>query len=1075
MRTRLVALLLAVIWVWNSLFGVGHLGLGPEPALAQAPATSQTLEHAWSLAVARDVRGTLWAAWEVDAGQDAEIYAAQWTGLAWSDAAPVIARPEAWDRTPSLAVAADGTPWLAWSSTLRDNPERTRIYVSRWASGRWSNAEPLPEGTAFDVCTSCGRATKPALAAASDGTMWVAWVGSDGQEDNVFAQRWNGGVWSLPRQVSADDGSPLLYDRQPQLAVGEDGRPWIAWTGNQAGSDGIPIPGDDEIYASRWTGARWAPEEIVSRDDMTLDTAPALALDGQGRPWIAWQARVTEEAVSRLRILASRWDASRQAWTLESMASSPLATEIDEGHPTLAPDSSGAMQVAWVGRARGEPALGYARRSDTGWSAPLLVASAAGNGISAEGEARLVAGESGATLLWLDPLPGTLLPVARFEVPLEEDNSLATWLAAQPADVRAVTVDPYPYRFLAFGDSITWGLYPVDDPVQDPYYPYPSILQDTLWLRAYTQYNVVNSGVSGERTEDGMNRIKIVVNEYRPQYVLIMEGTNDVSKEVPPAEVYDNLVLMIANATQNSGVVGVKVMLATIIPRVDERLEQTRLMNELAIKPVAEDRHVPLTDQWQAFMDYGDWASIMWDEKHPNQVGLQLIADTFYTRVLQVWSTTVVEETVPPTTWIEPLPAASSCRGFVVSWNGTDNLNWVVNYDVQAQVNLGTWTDWLLGTSERSAVYVGGRAGDQIGFRVRGRDLVGNLSNYSAPVYTTIADDVAPEAQMIPLFFAQTVPFVVSWRGSDVCGNIAGYNVQVRVGASPTWLDWLLSTPATSATYNPPAPSYGERVYFRVQAKDEAGNLSAWSPEVSTLIARYTLGGQVLNVRHEPVAGATTSTSPAALAIVPQFPGRFLAFLAEGGSYEVSAQRDLVFGSLPAMVDVAVSANVTGLIFVLPPQDDAVMNGGFEAGGLGGWTLGGTSLPTLSTEAHTGLGAARLDGTGGSASLRQVVNPTAGVVQTLSLMARLEQPGEASRLQIVLSSEGSPVPPVTHTLNLVSDAWTHAWYDLGALQGEPVAVALVVSDAPAIRLDEVSLGTALPGGTSSYLPVCLKQ
>ncbi len=1070
-RAKLVSLFLAVMWVWNSLLAAGG-GLGPEPALAQAPAASQNPEQAWSLAVARDERDTLWAAWEVDDGHDSEIYAAQWNGQQWSEAAPVTSRPEAWDRAPSLAVAADGTPWVAWSSTLRSSPEKARIYASRWTGDGWSSAEVLPEGDAFGGCSSCGWATEPALAAAADGTLWLAWVGSDAQESNVFAQRWNGGVWSLPRQVSDGEGSASLYDRQPQVAVGKDGRPWIAWAGNQAGSDGVPIPGDDEIYASRWTGAEWTPEEMVSRDDESLDTWPALALDGQGQPWIAWQARVTEDEDSHLRILTSRWDAARQAWTLESIASSPPAAEIEEVHPTLAADSRGAMQVAWTGRAAGNVVLGYARRTGSGWSAPLLVASGPESGVSAEGEAKLVAGATGPALLWLDPLPQEVLPVERFEVPLEEDNSLATWLAApaQAAEARAVTSDPYPYRFLAFGDSITWGGYPVDNPDQPPFYPYPSILQDRLQVTADPRYNVINEGEPGEGTGMGANRIKLVVNEWRPQYVLIMEGTNDVSRDIPPSETYDNLLLMLANATKHSGVVGVKAMLATIIPRLDgaDRLEQTRLLNELAIIAVAEYKGVPLADQWQAFMDYGDWPSLMWDDKHPDQAGLQLISDTFYARIVERW-VILPEDTTPPTAWIEPMPASSPCGGVGVAWNGTDDMSGIVAYDVQVQVNLGTWTDWLLSTTWLSAFYTAGSWGDQLGFRVRARDQAGNVSDFSTPAYTTIVDDQAPEAQMLSLPQVQAVPFAVSWQGSDNCSSIAVYHVQVRAGASLTWTDWLLATPDTSAAFNPPAPDFGERVYFRVQARDQAGNWSTWSAEVSTLAARYTLGGQVLNIRHEPVAVATKSTSPAALGIVSQAGGRFLAFLEDGGTYQVTAQRDQTFGSLPPMNNVAVAGNVSGLVFVLPPKDDAVQNGGFEAG-LAGWTQGGASAP--SATAHTGLGAARLDGSGGSASLVQVVTPAAGMTQAyLSIMARLAAPGEASTLQIRLSKEGSPDPPEIHEVSLTSDTWTHAWFALGNLQGEPLTVALIVSGTPAILVDEVSLGTAQPGGNWIYLPL----
>jgi lysophospholipase L1-like esterase len=1070
----LVSLLLALVWGWNSHLWAGNPALLSEPVLAQAAAASPKLEQAWSLTVARDGQGTMWAAWEVDDGQDSEVYAARWSGEGWTGVGPVARRPGAWDRRPSLAVAADGTVWVAWSSTLRSSPEESRVYVSRWTGGRWASPEVVPVWDAFD-----GWATEPALAAAPDGTMWLAWVGSDGQEDNILAQRWHGGVWSPPRQVSADDGSPLLYDRQPRLAVGRDGRPWIAWTGNQADAEGVPIPGDDEIYASRWTGTAWSPEEMVSRDDELLDTAPALALDGQGQPWIAWQARITEDSLSRLRIVAARWDAARGAWTVESIASSPLAADVDEVRPTLAPDGEGAMQVAWIAQARGEAALGYARRGDSGWSAPLLVAAGRQDGVATGGEAKLVAGDSGPAVVWLSPLTAEPLPLQRFQVPLGEVNSLAAWLAssAEVAGEREATVDAFPYRFLAFGDSITLGAYPLNNPSQPPFNPYPSILQATLQTRSDPRYNVVNGGEAGERTGSGAERAKLLVREYKPHYVLIMEGTNDVTHAIPPAQVYENLKLMLANVTKNAEVVGVWPMLATLIPRQEGTylLEQTRLMNELAIIPLANDRRVPLAHQWQAFMDYGDWRSLLWDDRHPNQAGLQLISDTFYASVLYTWPGSVFEDRIPPTTWIEPLPASSPCSGVAVSWNGADETSWVVDFDVQEQVGLGTWSDWLLGTTELSGLYSGGREGEQVGFRVRGCDVVGNVSDWSAPAYTTITDDEPPQAWISPLPSAQTVPFAVSWLGRDGCGSIAAYHVQYRIGFSPTWVDWLAYTSSTSTTFDPAAPSFGERATFRVQARDQAGNWSAWSPEVSTLVARYTLAGQVLNIRHEPVVGAGQSTNPAALATLSQSGGRFLAYVKDGGSYEVSAQRDAIFGSLPPMRNVPVAEDVAGLIFVLPPKDDAVLNGGFEAGSLDGWTLGGSSLPSPSTVAHTGLGAARLDGTGGSSSLRQVMSPAAGMAQGhLSFMARLEDPGAPSTLQVVLSKEGSSAPPVTYTLSLVSEAWTHAWYELGDLQGEPLAVTLLVSGSPAVLLDEVSLGTAVAGGSWVYLPITVK-
>ena len=105
-----------------------------------------------------------------------------------------------------------------------------------------------------------------------------------------------------------------------------------------------------------------------------------------------------------------------------------------------------------------------------------------------------------------------------------------------------------------------------------------------------------------------------------PKYVIAMEGTNDVSREHTPAEVYPYLLLMIDNARKNAEVEDVRMMLATIIPRLDGRNPQTEAMNNEAIIPAQQaKKNVKFCDPWTAYWSYGDWQSLMWDEKHPNQ------------------------------------------------------------------------------------------------------------------------------------------------------------------------------------------------------------------------------------------------------------------------------------------------------------------------------------------------------------------------------------------------------------------------------------------------------------------------
>jgi hypothetical protein len=60
--------------------------------------------------------------------------------------------------------------------------------------------------------------------------------------------------------------------------------------------------------------------------------------------------------------------------------------------------------------------------------------------------------------------------------------------------------------------------------------------------------------------------------------------------------------------------------------------------------------------------------------------------------------------------------------------------------------------------------------------------------------------------------------------------------------------------------------------------------------------------------------------------------------------------------------------------------------------------------------------------------------------------------------------------PISHTQQVSSDSWTHVWFPVDAALGEVVTLTVTVSEDPAVILDEVSLGTAVVGGGSVFLP-----
>jgi hypothetical protein len=110
-----------------------------------------------------------------------------------------------------------------------------------------------------------------------------------------------------------------------------------------------------------------------------------------------------------------------------------------------------------------------------------------------------------------------------------------------------------------------------------------------------------------------------------------------------------------------------------------------------------------------------------------------------------------------------------------------------------------------------------------------------------------------------------TEAFPVSWIGTDESG-IRDYDVQVSIHGGP-WVDWLVKTTATSATYQG-ANGYG--FAFRVRARDTHGNASPWDVS-SVYTSHVTMGpGTFAKVVASSVnIRAAASTSAALVTTAP--------------------------------------------------------------------------------------------------------------------------------------------------------------------------------------------------------------
>lgn len=137
------------------------------------------------------------------------------------------------------------------------------------------------------------------------------------------------------------------------------------------------------------------------------------------------------------------------------------------------------------------------------------------------------------------------------------------------------SLDPIPQNgvILAFGDSLTAGI------GTDKANAYPSVLAQL------SGREVINAGVSGEVTAQGVDRLKHLLKKTQVDLIILLEGGNDILRNLPATETKNNLAKMIEEAkSYNIDVVliGVpeKKLFSSVAPFYPELAEEHELVFE---------------------------------------------------------------------------------------------------------------------------------------------------------------------------------------------------------------------------------------------------------------------------------------------------------------------------------------------------------------------------------------------------------------------------------------------------------------------------------------------------------------
>ena len=187
-------------------------------------------------------------------------------------------------------------------------------------------------------------------------------------------------------------------------------------------------------------------------------------------------------------------------------------------------------------------------------------------------------------------------------------------------------------RIIAFGDSLTAGAQsPTRENPMGASTPYGEFLQQLLGGSVEVQVR----GINGELTTEMVMRFGRDVLSLKPDYVMILGGTNDLGWNTPPQEIMRNLVTMYERA-RRAGLTPVAITVPSI-RGLDELIHPRHVLNNLILE-YAQAHSQPIVD---LFIATAEAESLRLDEVYSNDglhlstIGYQLLADLLYRDVFK--------------------------------------------------------------------------------------------------------------------------------------------------------------------------------------------------------------------------------------------------------------------------------------------------------------------------------------------------------------------------------------------------------------------------------------------------------
>lgn len=183
---------------------------------------------------------------------------------------------------------------------------------------------------------------------------------------------------------------------------------------------------------------------------------------------------------------------------------------------------------------------------------------------------------------------------------------------------------------VAMGDSTTAGTPGWKSRIEAPPHGAGDETSQYAWwlMQARPEWNVLNHGVNGERSDQIRGRFERDVIEHAPRAVVIIAGVNDIYGGGEAQHVIEQLAAMYGRAAREK----IAVVAGTIIPydrATPEQNARMREINDWIRKRAAEDANVSFADTRAAAAAADDPDRLFEspDGLHPSPAGYRRMAD----------------------------------------------------------------------------------------------------------------------------------------------------------------------------------------------------------------------------------------------------------------------------------------------------------------------------------------------------------------------------------------------------------------------------------------------------------------